>query len=61
MNAKEFFDLVSSMRKSQREYFATRSSEALEKSKRLEKEVDKEIERVITITKGGAVQKKIEI
>ena len=60
MDAKQFFNLVSSMRKSQREYFSTRSRDALERSKRLEKEVDMEIERVLTITKGGGVQKYID-
>ena len=61
MNAKDFFDLVSKMRKAQKDYFATRSSDALEKSKRLEREVDKEIYRVTIITRGGGVQKEIEI
>ena len=61
MNAKEFFDLVNSMRKAQREYFATRSSDALELSKRLEREVDKEIERVPIVTRGGGIQKELEL
>ena len=61
MSPKEFFDLVSSMRKAQREYFAVRSGDALERSKRLEKEVDREIERVISITRGGGVQKQLEL
>ena len=61
MNAKEFFDLVNSMRKAQREYFATRSSDALELSKRLEREVDKEIERVTIVTRGGGIQKELEL
>ena len=46
MNAKQFFDLVSEMRSSQKEYFKTRSSQSLQKSKELEKKVDAEIERV---------------
>ncbi len=46
MNPKEFFDKVSRMRKAQKEYFRTRSGRALSDSKRLEKEIDDEIERV---------------
>ena len=46
MNPKEFFDKVSRMRKAQEEYFRTRSGRALADSKRLEKEIDDEIERV---------------
>lgn len=60
MNAREFFDLVSSMRKAQKEYFASRSQSALKISKQLEREVDKEIERVETIVKTGAVQQEIK-
>lgn len=46
MTPKEFFDKVSRMRKAQKEYFRTRSGRALSDSKRLEKEIDDEIERV---------------
>lgn len=46
MTAREFFDKVSSMRKAQKEYFKTRSQTALRKSKAIEAEIDKEIERV---------------
>lgn len=46
MSPKEFFDKVSRMRKAQKEYFRTRSGRALSDSKRLEKEIDDEIERV---------------
>lgn len=46
MSPKEFFDKVSRMRKAQKEYFRTRSGRALSDSKRLEKEIDGEIERV---------------
>lgn len=46
MNAKAFFDLVSDMRKLQRDYFATRDKTVLAASKRLERMVDDEIERV---------------
>lgn len=46
MNPKEFFDKVCRMRKAQKEYFRTRSGRALSDSKRLEKEIDDEVERV---------------
>ena len=46
MTSREFFDKVSRMRKAQKEYFRTRSGRALTDSKRLEKEIDDEIERV---------------
>ena len=45
MTSREFFDKVSLMRKAQKEYFRTRSSRALTDSRRLEKEIDAEIER----------------
>lgn len=46
MSPKEFFNKVCRMRKAQKEYFRTRSGRALSDSKRLEKEIDDEIERV---------------
>lgn len=46
MNAQDFFELVSKMRKAQKEYFATRTTEALFHSKQLEREIDAEIKRV---------------
>lgn len=46
MNARQFFDKVVAMRKLQKEYFKTRSHLTLEKSKAVEKEIDKEIKRV---------------
>lgn len=46
MNAKDFFGLVKEMRLQQKEYFKTRSSDVLKKSKALEKRVDDEISRV---------------
>lgn len=50
MNAKQFFDLVSEMRKTQKEYFKTHNQTVLQHSKDLEKLVDKEIERVNKLT-----------
>jgi hypothetical protein len=42
-----FVSLVNEMRQAQREYFRTRSSTALEKSKSLEKEVDWEVQQLL--------------
>lgn len=44
--AYQFFRLVERMRKAQKEYFKYRTSNVLNESKRLEKEVDDEISRV---------------
>lgn len=49
MNAKQFFQLVTSMREAQRDYFKSRSRSALERSKHLESLVDDEINRVKTL------------
>ena len=49
MDAKTFFQKVALMRKAQKEYFKTRNQTALRKSKALEAEIDKEIERVNNI------------
>lgn len=49
MNARQFFNLVSQMRATQKEYFRTRSKEVLLQSKRVEKRVDDEIIRVYNI------------
>lgn len=46
MTAREFFDLVSEMRDAQKRYFRMRTSDNLQQSKRLEREVDSEITRV---------------
>lgn len=46
MDAKEFFNKVVQLRRAQREYFRTRSGQALSVSKRLEREIDDEIDRV---------------
>lgn len=40
-----FFNLVKAMREAQREYFSTRSREALQKSRCLERSVDDYIRR----------------
>lgn len=46
MTPETFFRHVERLRAAQREYFRTRSSTALRDSKRLERELDAEIERV---------------
>lgn len=46
MNAREFFFLVSNMRRAQRDYFNTREQLDLRRARALEIEVDKEIDRV---------------
>ena len=46
MNARQFYDTVVKMREAQKEYFKYRLSSGLNKSKRLEKEIDDEIKRV---------------
>lgn len=49
MDARQFFDKVALMRKYQRDYFKTRSHGALTQSKKLEAEIDAEIDRVNAI------------
>jgi len=46
MESKPFFDLVVKMRQAQRNYFKFRNNSYLRESKRFEKEIDAEIERV---------------
>lgn len=57
MNARQFFDLVTEMRKWQKTYFAERENQdakryALNKSKQFERAVDMEVERVTNILNG---------
>lgn len=49
MNPEQFFYKVKDMRDAQKEYFKYRTKSALEKSKKLEAEIDNEIKRVIQI------------
>lgn len=51
MNAREFFYLVSEMRRAQREYFKTRDQRKLRACRALENQVDDEIYRVKQLTK----------
>lgn len=46
MDRRVFFEKVALMREAQKEYFRIRSHEVLRKSKALEAEIDREIERV---------------
>lgn len=52
MEAKQFFDEVVKLRALQKNYFHTRSSDALRASKRQEKLIDDEIERVNKIIRN---------
>lgn len=56
MTARQFFDLVAALRASQKEYFKTRSKEALQQSLQLEKRVDDEITRVKNILENQKPQ-----
>lgn len=46
MDKRVFFEKVALMREAQKNFFRTRSNDALRKSKALEAEIDHEIERV---------------
>lgn len=46
MDKRVFFEKVALMREAQKEYFRTRSQDVLRKSKALEAEIDREIQRV---------------
>lgn len=46
MDKRVFFEKVALMREAQKDFFRTRSNDALRKSKALEAEIDHEIERV---------------
>lgn len=46
MTPRDFFELVAKMRQAQKAYFKTRTASNIQRSKELEKMVDKEIERV---------------
>lgn len=52
MDPKTFFYKVAEMREAQKDYFRTRSSIVLSKSKALEREIDAEITRVNAILAG---------
>lgn len=52
LTAKELARLVYNMRRSQQDYFKTRSSDSLDESKRLEAEVDKQVKEILWGQKG---------
>lgn len=49
MNSREFFYLVAQMRAAQKNYFASRNQIVFRAARKLEDEVDKEIDRVRAI------------
>lgn len=49
MTPRQFYEKVKEMRQAQKMYFKTRRTDYLRKSKALEKEIDREIERVENI------------
>ena len=53
MKPREFFDLVSSMRAAQMNFWNSRSVDDLKESKELEEKVDAEIDRVNKILEGS--------
>ena len=59
MNSRTFFEKVSLMREAQKDYFRTRSHDALRKSKALEAEIDREIERVRTMGHTAPAQPQL--
>lgn len=61
MNAREFYRAVVKMRKAQRDYFRTRSIRPLNESKRLEAQVDAEIERVEEVLKRQADKQQLKM
>lgn len=48
MTNPDFIDLIKNMRSAQVEYFKTRTTDALKKSKKLERMVDREIKELET-------------
>lgn len=52
MNAKEFFYLVAQMRSAQKAYFSNRDRNVFMACRKLEIEVDREIDRVRSIVNG---------
>lgn len=61
MNAEQFFRLVESMRKAQKNYFQMRSTQYLNESKQLERQVDAEIKRVNNILRERNMPKQMEM
>lgn len=53
MTSREFYEKVKEMRSLQKTYFAKRDPIVLAQSKKAEREIDAEIERVEKIINGG--------
>lgn len=61
MNARDFYSLVVEMRQHQRDYFRTRNPRILSESKRLERLVDAEINRVQELMNNRVLPKQGEL
>lgn len=59
MTARQFFELVTEMRKHQKEYYRTRSMSELSISRQIEKRVDSEIERVHAVLNMKPEEKRL--
>lgn len=61
MNARQFYEEVKKMRYLQKKYFLTRDHRSLEASKKFEKRIDEEIERVEQLLNEKAESEQITI
>ena len=61
MNARQFYEEVKKMRYLQKKYFLTRDHRALEASKKSEKRIDEEIERVEQLLNEKAESEQMTI
>lgn len=61
MNARQFYEEVKKMRYLQKKYFLTRDHRALEASKKFEKHIDEEIERVEQLLNEKAESEQMTI
>ena len=61
MNARQFYEEVKKMRYLQKKYFLTRDHRALEASKKFEKRIDAEIERVEQLINEKAESEQMTI
>ena len=61
MNARQFYEEVKKMRYLQKKYFLTRDHRALEASKKIEKRIDEEIERVEQLLNEKAESEQMTI
>ena len=60
-NARQFYEEVKKMRYLQKKYFLTRDHRALEASKKFEKRIDEEIERVEQLLNEKAESEQMTI